>query len=719
MWICHAMFFFLVNTIAYGMDPELEISNPYFETTQLHRAAITGNLNTLKFFLSVGLDINARDENGCTPLFLAVEKNQKEIVFELLNLPDIDVNISDKKGQTPLHRAAYNGIEEIVKALIAMQTFNYLSDNNGATPLHFAAYAGHNQIVKKLLTIPGVDINEQTKSGITALHFAAQRNQLKVLKVLLVNEKTKPNIRNNEDITPLHIAAHNGHLDAVETLLASSMKRDAITNSLITKIKVNAKTRKGMTPLHLAAHSGHKNIVMRLCECPYIEVGAVSLTAQTIFHIASKKGHYEIVENLMTLPAAKKLFNAGDAYGRTPLMLAAKYGHSKIVKLLVKHYPESIEQREKFLESDQYLQEKQGKNALHYAAIGGNGETIEELVHAGLSLKSRHTVTTGYKRTENVDHYFPLHLAINYENVDAVRTLIFQLIEPNNAALGGVLDHALLKGNTKIIRELMNAGAWDEFERNDNNAIRHSLLKTMTTKMIRTLAECGHRFDIRNPEVQRLLGQAFDEYPYYILLPLVMNHPIGDVDEYITLIPPKDFNTTFIFAAAWGPQELLLKLLNQMVENRRLFDETLINALCSAIRTGRAAAVEILLSIVINRHLHEHIYFKGLLNHREPCRTILDVTLDAVKAKIRTPAIHPRDQNWAATELLTQEAYNLQCLLTKRITRPFEHSSYLHHIPTELVPELLRYVSRAHQGTAMRYEHDGNSLIRSLFNIRS
>lgn len=67
--------------------------------TLLHNAAMDGNLDTIKIFLSLGANVNAINSKGKTPLFVA---RSPEVISVLLEQPFIDVNIQDYKGRTAL-----------------------------------------------------------------------------------------------------------------------------------------------------------------------------------------------------------------------------------------------------------------------------------------------------------------------------------------------------------------------------------------------------------------------------------------------------------------------------------------------------------------------------------------------------------------------------------------------------------------------------------------
>ncbi|CAL8124208.1 unnamed protein product [Orchesella dallaii] len=97
----------LDSLIKGGTDEEARGNN---NLTVLHRAASSGNLTALKYFLLRGHDVNVTDGNGSTPLHLAVKlskTNTHEMVVLLVEY-GADVNAIDKFGKTPIS-IAYGG----------------------------------------------------------------------------------------------------------------------------------------------------------------------------------------------------------------------------------------------------------------------------------------------------------------------------------------------------------------------------------------------------------------------------------------------------------------------------------------------------------------------------------------------------------------------------------------------------------------------------------
>ena len=64
-----------------------------------------------------GANVDARDENKDTPLFIAVGQGHKDIA-ELLILKGANVNAVDKKGRTPLDLANYSHHKDLAEFLI-------------------------------------------------------------------------------------------------------------------------------------------------------------------------------------------------------------------------------------------------------------------------------------------------------------------------------------------------------------------------------------------------------------------------------------------------------------------------------------------------------------------------------------------------------------------------------------------------------------------------
>ena len=103
--------------------------------TELHTAAVLGDLDEVKQLLANGADINRKDNAGWTPLRMAAFYGFKEVA-EFLIASGADVNVKDIEGYTPLHMAVLH--PEIVKLLLSNGADVNSKNKDGETPLMLA-----------------------------------------------------------------------------------------------------------------------------------------------------------------------------------------------------------------------------------------------------------------------------------------------------------------------------------------------------------------------------------------------------------------------------------------------------------------------------------------------------------------------------------------------------------------------------------------------------
>ncbi|CAB3377137.1 Hypothetical predicted protein [Cloeon dipterum] len=97
----------------------------------------------------IGVDIRAKDNNGCTALRIAVSEEMGCVDY--LMTKDINLGVKNKRGLTCLHLAAVMGNIEALQSWIELGGDLDVVDGEGSTALHYAARGGHLQFVKKLL----------------------------------------------------------------------------------------------------------------------------------------------------------------------------------------------------------------------------------------------------------------------------------------------------------------------------------------------------------------------------------------------------------------------------------------------------------------------------------------------------------------------------------------------------------------------------------------
>ena len=127
----------------------------------LHQAVIDGNIEAVKQHIAAGADVNAKDENGVTPLHWTETKE----IAELLIAKGADVNAKDDwSGSTPLHRAATFGYKEIAELLIAKGADVNARTGSGETPLDLAIKYKNTGYVVDLIRKHGGKTSEELKA---------------------------------------------------------------------------------------------------------------------------------------------------------------------------------------------------------------------------------------------------------------------------------------------------------------------------------------------------------------------------------------------------------------------------------------------------------------------------------------------------------------------------------------------------------------------------
>jgi hypothetical protein len=141
----------------------------------LLRAALDGDLETIRKLLGRGEDLNPRGEGRRTPLHLATLFDQTPAALYLIRM-GADVNAANAGGETPLHLAAKCQNVRVARALLGAGAAVDAADREGRTPLMWAAAHGKVPLLLLLLQC-GADPNRQDRvrynGGKTALMYAS------------------------------------------------------------------------------------------------------------------------------------------------------------------------------------------------------------------------------------------------------------------------------------------------------------------------------------------------------------------------------------------------------------------------------------------------------------------------------------------------------------------------------------------------------------------
>ena len=114
-------------------------------SVNIWNATEEGNIEAVKQAIANGVDVNAKNNDGWTPLHGAAANGHKEIV-ELLIAEGADINGKNRGDATPLYDAASWGQKEIAELLIAegagvnAEVTSGSQRYQGFTPLDYATH---------------------------------------------------------------------------------------------------------------------------------------------------------------------------------------------------------------------------------------------------------------------------------------------------------------------------------------------------------------------------------------------------------------------------------------------------------------------------------------------------------------------------------------------------------------------------------------------------
>ena len=259
------------------------------------QAARDGDLGAVRSALRQGVNVNLQDDDGCTPLYIAVAHGHETMVKLLLE-NHADTDQSNHNGNAPLNIAAERGSLGIAELLVKAGVDLMAPSKFGDTSLHIAALHGRTSIAE-LLLLQGSDIEAVADDGLTPLSQAVTRGH-KSMIVLLLDKGAKIHATTNDGDSVLHLAALTRDLACFE-LLAS--------NGAV----IDKKNKQGQTPLYTVIADKANSHLSNIDESKTIAIaellldkGADIMTTVpwnpiTLLHWASSYRQVHLVEFLL------------------------------------------------------------------------------------------------------------------------------------------------------------------------------------------------------------------------------------------------------------------------------------------------------------------------------------------------------------------------------------------------------------------------------------
>ena len=287
--------------------------------TPLHLASRNGHLKAACQLIEHGADLQAQNNNGDTPLHLALQESQVDVaVARMLIERGADPTAQNNDGWAPLHLVSDWG--EWGQVGVARMLIEHCADltihnNYGWTPLHLASDWGQVDVARMLLE-HGADPTAQNNYGWTPLHLASQEGDVDVAR-MLIEHGADLTAQNRDGQTSLHLASQMGEVDVACMLIEHGAD-------------LTAQDRDGQTPLHLASQIGEVDVVRILMEHG-ADTAVQDNNGCTPLHLSSQWGQVDIARMLIERGAD---LTAQNWEGKTPSDLALYWGQESVTRML-------------------------------------------------------------------------------------------------------------------------------------------------------------------------------------------------------------------------------------------------------------------------------------------------------------------------------------------------------------------------------------------------
>ncbi|KAM3434256.1 hypothetical protein NHJ13734_006099 [Beauveria thailandica] len=354
-----------------------------YETTVklLLSVALNGPETIVKHLLASGkVNINAKNDEGETPLLIAARNGNKAIVQQLLASSVVDVDAADKNGITPLLWTAIDAHEAVGYQLL-MRKANVDSDRKWLITRHKllnSAEHGEFAVVKQILEQGRVNVNVTDACSRTSLRLAAANEQEAFVWQLLAVQKIGIDaqdvfeVNKHKDIV-CQLLLNGARMEWEDPrpwlflqcrwkylrpgmlvvalgicfdprLMSAKEQRTAIIRLLpdgssftqsAAQIDVELPGWYSRVLLFWAVEEQSEAIVTLLVNVRKVDVNGTDVFDRTALARCAMKGCESMVRLLLT--ESQLDVNAQDKDGRTALSWATANGHKAIVKLLIEH----------------------------------------------------------------------------------------------------------------------------------------------------------------------------------------------------------------------------------------------------------------------------------------------------------------------------------------------------------------------------------------------
>lgn len=250
--------------------------------TALHIACAKGHLGLIGLLTRNGASMMARDARQRTPLHhlasyvsnvsandtIDIKGRAVPMVEFLAAQPGLDANARDQDGWTPLHLACKEGSSKKTDLLLKLKADPNASGPNGRRPIHYAAKFGHEEVMR-LLAARRANVNAQDDRGDTPLLLLCRNPEnleheaKKAAAQVLLELRADPKIPSHADAQGKRQVPKLDFLRQTKPPATKAEEHNGSTEEFKEPVKPVAADTKPSEALLLAASNGEGTFVQK------------------------------------------------------------------------------------------------------------------------------------------------------------------------------------------------------------------------------------------------------------------------------------------------------------------------------------------------------------------------------------------------------------------------------------------------------------------------
>ena len=356
--------------------------------TALHFAAEWKKDEAVTKLLDAGANINAKNQNGETPIFFAMKANSVSTIRLFADNKRIDLDARDKLGNSVLHTGVTHMADNATLVLFGYGIDKEAQNLAGKTPLGEAVSQNRRGMIRLYLENKA-NVNAADARGITILIDSVKKKNYENVKMLL-DAGASAELQSVDGKTAFHEAVLGGNITMIKLVksansdplirdihgesplsLAFKTKNEEIVASVLPD-NINAADSEGNTPIHLGILHDIDDFVFELMVKKGYPVDRRNKNGSVALLDAIKQGKFNLAEILLDNNANPFVKDKDDS--SVSIAMIQKYDIlNKIIEVTGEKKDEA------------------GDTLLHYGAKYGDERTVMRLLDLGFSKQERNT----------------------------------------------------------------------------------------------------------------------------------------------------------------------------------------------------------------------------------------------------------------------------------------------------------------------------------------